>query len=369
MNAIDSASDAPFWRDTGSKRAKNNSPQDGYAVVVAVCGGRNKGHRVVKTMLASDKDDMNDGRFDVLGLGAIAIDDLIYVDAYPPADSKARVKDRRRQFGGLAGTALVTVSRLGGRAAFAGVLGNDELSEAAIVGLGREGVDLTHLTVRTGSRPIHSTIVVGAHATRNIFFDTTGVVGADDHLPAADVIRGARVLLVDNFGVDGMIRAAHIARDAGIPIVADFESDDAPSFPALLSLADHLILSSDFAAHLTGSSDPDAIVNCLWRSDRKTVVVTFGADGVRWRSRDGGPPVRFEPAFSVAAIDSTGCGDVFHGAYALALSRGHTIEACIRVAAAAAAIKATRLGGQEGIPDWPAVSDLLERIDDRPGSP
>ena len=94
----------------------------------------------------------NDAGFDVLGLGAVAIDDLLYVDAYPPADDKTPVRSRRRQFGGLAGTALVAVARLGGRAAYAGVLGDDDQSEAAIAELAGKGSTCAMSCAALGSR-------------------------------------------------------------------------------------------------------------------------------------------------------------------------------------------------------------------------
>lgn len=302
---------------------------------------------------------------DVLGLGAVAVDDILYVDAFPPADAKVPVGFRHRQLGGLAGTALVTVARLGGRASYAGVLGDDELSEAVTAGLAAEGVDLTHLVRRADTRPIHSTIVVAHEATRNIFFDSNGVVGADERLPTSAVIRRARVLLVDNFGVAGMIRAAETARAARIPVVADFESDGAAGFADLLGLVDHLILSAGFAERLTRTPDPAEMIARLWGPEREVVAITAGAQGVWYRARDGDRTPRFQPAFRVDAVDSTGCGDVFHGAYALALARGLDVGGRMGVAAAAAAIKATRLGGQAGIPDWATVAAVL----DRPGEP
>lgn len=298
---------------------------------------------------------------DVLGLGAVALDDLLYVETYPPCDAKAPVQSRHRQFGGLTGTALVTVARLGGRSAYAGVLGNDELSEAVIAGFVQEGVDLTCLVRRAHARPIHSTIVVSQQATRNIFFDTDGVVGADADSPDPVVIRRSRVLLVDNFGVPGMIRAARIARDAGIPVVGDFESDDTTEIAGLLPLVDHLILSASFAERLTQTADIATMVERLWGPGRRVVIVTFGAGGIWHRSSEGGSNVRFQPAFPVKAVDSTGCGDVFHGAYAFALARGLDTASCLRVAAAAAAIKATRPGGQTGIPDWTGVIAFLRQ--------
>ncbi|HSH77751.1 MAG TPA: PfkB family carbohydrate kinase [Herpetosiphonaceae bacterium] len=300
--------------------------------------------------------------FDVLGLGAVAVDDFVYVDAYPPPDVKLSVLGRGRQLGGLTATALVAAARLGARAGYAGVLGDDELSRAAASGLAQEQIDLSHLVIQPDARPIYSTIIVSPQrGTRNIFFDCHGVVGAHPLLPEPAVIRRSRVLLVDSFGLEGMARAARIAHDAGIPIVADLEEAGSPLFDELLSLVDHLILSSGFAQALTQTPDPASAAAQLWSSARKVVIVTAGADGM-WYLADGNThDVHYQPAFQVQVVDSTGCGDVFHGAYAAGLARGLGLADRIRVASAAAALKATKPGGQAGIPDWPHVEQFLQQ--------
>lgn len=296
---------------------------------------------------------------DVLGLGCVAVDDLKYVAAFPAADGKQQVHGRQRQCGGLTATALVAAARLGARCGYAGVLGNDDLSEFALDCLRREGVDLSHVVRSPEARPIHSTIIVdeGRH-TRAILFDLEGAVGASPLLPAEGVVRSARVLLVDPLGVEGMIRAALIARQAGRAVVADFESDQHPRFGELLALSDHLILSAEFARYLTGHHDPAAAARALWNDDRAAVVVTCGAEGC-WRFSQEDSVAVHLPAFAVRAIDTTGCGDVFHGAYAAALAGGVTLIERVRFASAAAAIKATARGGQAGIPRRPAVEQFL----------
>jgi sugar/nucleoside kinase (ribokinase family) len=286
---------------------------------------------------------------DVLGLGCVAVDELLYVETYPPAEAKVRVRRRERQCGGLTATALVTASRLGARAAFAGVLGNDDDSLFVRSALERESVDLSHLVVRPEARPIHSTIVVDeTHQTRTVFFDLQGSTGADPHAPPDDVIRAARVLFVDHYGIEGMTRAARIARQAGVAVVADLERNEWSGFDDLLALVDHLIVSRNFAARLTGEADPARAVDRLWSPSRKLVAVTAGEEGC-WYRGDGGE-TGHQPAFAVETVDSTGCGDVFHGAYAASLARGEPLAERLRFAAGAAAMKAMHRGPQAGIP-------------------
>jgi sugar/nucleoside kinase (ribokinase family) len=300
-------------------------------------------------------------QIDILGLGCAAVDEVLYVAAYPPADTKTRVLRREQHCGGLTATALVAASRLGAKCAYAGVLGDDAPSRFVLSGLRRASIDVSGAICRAGARPVQSVVVVDEkRKTRNIFYDLANVVGADNQSPSKELICSAKVLFVDNFGVKGMIRAVKIARADGIPVVADFESSDAPRFEELLSLVDHLILSQLFACKLTSASNPASAATRLWNRCRSVVIVTCGANGCFYLDPGARTP-KHVPAFKVKAQDTTGCGDVFHGAYTATLARGLELQARIQFASAAAAIKATRHGGQAGIPTRTAVEKFLMR--------
>ena len=296
--------------------------------------------------------------FDVLGLGCVAVDDLVYVEAFPLADAKTPVLRTARYCGGLTGTALVAAARLGSKCAYAGVVGEDELSAFAIQRLGAEGIDLSHMLRCAGAGPVHSFIVVDEQrGTRNIFFDSSKAAGADEKSPEAALIQSARVLFVDTFGLKGMIRAAQIARTAQVPVVADFERGQGPEFRELFELVDHLILSQTFACGIASTPDPAEAAKRLWTKQRQAVVVTCGAQGCWYFDETIG--LKHQPAFKVKAVDTTGCGDVFHGAYAAMLAREMSLPERIHFASAAAALKATQPGGQSGIPSRPAVESFL----------
>lgn len=298
-------------------------------------------------------------RFDILGLGCVSIDDLLFVAEYPPADSKTQVRRHERHCGGLTATALVAAARLGSHCALATTLGDDELSRFVLDRMNQEGVDTSYVRPHAAARPIHAVIVVDeTQKTRTIFFDLAGTTCDQVDWPEDEVIRSARVLFVDHLEVERMIRAGRVARAAGVPVVADLESDEHPRFLELLALVEHLILSRDFAAKLTGQSEPGAAVEQLWSPERQAVVVTGGAQGC-WYRGENSPLVRHQPAFPVEAVDTTGCGDVFHGAYASALAEGLDLPARVRLAAATAALKATQPGGQAGIPTRETVAAFL----------
>ncbi len=297
-------------------------------------------------------------RFDILGIGCVSVDDLMYVDEFPAADAKVRVIRTDRQCGGLTGTALVAASKLGARCAFGGLLGFDELSVTVETAFKANDVDVSNAVRKKEAQPVHAVIIVAETGhTRNIFFDVTAPVGADVDGPSEEAIQSARVLFIDSLGIDGALRATKIARAAGNPVVADFEHGDHPNFPELLSLVDHLVLSETFATKITAATSPEAAIKALWSDARSVVGVTCGEAGA-WFSDDGYQIQHF-PAFKVKVVDTTGCGDVFHGAYATALARGDGLQTRIRFASAAAALKATKQGGQLGVPSADEVSNFL----------
>jgi len=302
--------------------------------------------------------------FDILGLGAVAVDDFIYVEAYPPPDAKARVVARRRECGGLTAIALIAAARLGARCAYAGGLGADELSSFALECLKRERIDVSDVKQSPAARVVHSNIVLDPRrGTRNIFYDLNRVVGGDVVVPTS-LIRSSRVLFVDNIGVRGMMRAARLARRSGIPVVADFDSASDPRFLELLALADHVIISRRFASELTGCSSPQKAVGALAAPGREVAIVTCGKAGCWYLARGWKGP-KHQRAFKVATVNSTGCGDVFHGAYAFALARGLPLEERVRLASAAAALKAKSDSGPAGIPSLPEVRGFLKHELDR----
>ena len=297
---------------------------------------------------------------DVLGLGVTAVDDLLYVDGWPEPDSKTPLLRRERQCGGLAATALVAASRLGARCAYAGVLGDDELSRYVLGRLNEERVLTDSVVVRSEARPIHSTIVVDvSNNTRTILFDRRAFASPDEALPSDALIASSRTLLVDHYGVVGTIRAARIARDSGVAVVGDIEGRTTDRFEELLGLVDHLIVSAGVAKDITGESDPWRAAEALWDDSREIACVTVGSEGSWVVDQTSGGSARHHVAYAVEVVDTTGCGDVFHGAYAAAVARGDDVRDRISFASAAAALKATRRGGQAGIPTRAAVEAFL----------
>jgi ribokinase len=287
---------------------------------------------------------------EVLGFGAVAVDDFLYVDRYPAADSKVRVHRRLRQCGGLTGTALVAAARLGARCSYVGLLGDDPLSREVAACFDREGIAWHDHAPSAVARPAHSTIVVDRTAgTRTVFSSVDGPLGAAPDWPPAEQIRRCRALLIDHHGMEGTLRAARIARRSGVAVVADFERDPGSGFAEVLALVDHLIISRRFAETLTGEASPQKAAAALWAAERECVVVTCGAEGCWYVDRRAPEAARHGKAFPVDVVDTTGCGDVFHGAYAVGLCNGFEIDQRVLLASAAAGLAAGGEGGQGAI--------------------
>lgn len=300
-----------------------------------------------------------DKRWDIIGLGALTVDDLLYIDHYPQLNEKIPVKMKQRQGGGLTATALVTAVHQGARSAYCGRLGDDELSLYSLQELEREGVDISLIQYWKGAKPIHSIVLVDIPSgSRVILYNSEGVMEPDSSVVTEALITSSRILFIDNTAYKSGLLAAGFAHKHGIPIIADIESINLPDLTGFLNLIDHLIVGIDTARAITHKQTVEDMVNELSNTQRAACVVTDGVNGC-WYSEYGGAVHHF-PAYQVAVVDTTGCGDVFHGAYAAALVRGESVSKSIQVASASAALKAICCGGRGGIPNLATVEDFLK---------
>ncbi len=162
-----------------------------------------------------------------------------------------------------------------------------------------------------------------------------------------------RAVLGDTRWAAGSRRAFALAREAGVPSVLD--GDRRPDLPELVSLATHIAWSEQGVAEQTGVADPVEALRSFGRAPN-WLAVTCGERGV-YMLRDG--VVSHAPGFAVKAVDTLGAGDVWHGAFALALAEGMDEERAVRFASATAAIKCTRFGGRKGAPTRAEVERFL----------
>jgi sugar/nucleoside kinase (ribokinase family) len=294
----------------------------------------------------------------VLGFGAIAVDDIIYVDR-PVSAGKGRVTSRITDHGGNVATALVAVAILGGRAGYIGWLSDQPTNDLSARELERHAVDTSFAPRRPDAKAIHSVITVGSDGERFIAYDDDVPHGTSDSLDDA-VLAQAKVLLIDGYAVDALTVVGRACR-LGLAVVADIEwTSSGSATETLLGLSNHLVLPLAFARSYTGEQDAPAILDKLWSEDRAAVVLTDGGQGAYIRQR-GDNALWHIPAHKVSAVDTTGAGDCFHGAYAFALTKGKPPLDCALFANAAAALAVTGKGGRMALPVHSACLSMLAK--------
>ncbi|CAA9575234.1 MAG: hypothetical protein AVDCRST_MAG19-3260 [uncultured Thermomicrobiales bacterium] len=300
---------------------------------------------------------------DVVGLGFTSLDYLGLVPHLPRLDEGAPLLDFARQGGGPVAQALVTLSRLGASVGFVGRVGDDEAGTAMRAGLVAEGVDIGRLQVEPGATSGQCIILVDHTSGKRSICAHPGSAGEIDPT-GLDVpfLCSGRYLHLDGHHSDAALVAARAARVAGVSVCLDAGGPD-PRLLELVPLTDVLITGERFAAAAAPNGDFREGAGRLRAMGPRIVVVTRGEHGSFTETADG---VFATPAFRVPVVDTTGAGDVFHGAYLFGLLRGWELDAVAEFASAAAAIKCGTLGGRAGIPRRAAVSEFLRDHGRRP---
>lgn len=281
-------------------------------------------------------------------LGLSALDYIWVVDDLPGrASAKVRAGEFAVKGGGMAATAAVTVARLGGEASFLGRAGADREGELMRAELAAAGVDVTHFRLFEGSRSSISGIFVDRTGERQIAnFRGAALPTAADWLPF-DELGSLGALLADPRWPDGAAAAFGACRKFGVPTVLDGDVAEASVFEMLLPLTDHAIFSEPALTAFAGSAGETALRSVAERFGCAVSAVTLGEAGVLWLESG---EIHSANAFPIDAVDTTGAGDVFHGAYAYALSRQAPTRDAMTFASAVAALKCTRPDGRSGIP-------------------
>lgn len=262
-----------------------------------------------------------------------------------------------KQTGGNVATALVTLARLGVQTGFLGKFGDDELGQLVHTGLLNNGINLDGSIVEVGGTMGFAFIIVEAGTGRRTIL-WTGEGKA--HLSAKELdqqlILSSQYLHLDHYSMDAAIAAARIAKQGDVQVVLDAESIH-PDIELLLPLVDVLIVCAAFAREYTGCDDYEAALNSLHqKTAAHTVAITAGDKGSYCRNNT---ETHRQYAFPVSALDTTGCGDVYHGAFIFGLIEQWPLARIAEFASAAAALNCRGLGGQSGIPDRAEVEEFI----------
>lgn len=300
---------------------------------------------------------MPSGAATIICLGAAVIDRVYEVDVIPSTPQKVQAHGYRERCGGIAATAAVAIARLGHSALYWGRLGDDAGADFILAALARHGVTIGALRRSPGGKTPSAAVIVDAQGERLLaVFPGSGLQDDPDWLPLDD-LAGADALLVDARWPEGALHALRAAGSRGLPSVLDADLGEPSVLASLAEQAGHTIFSAPGLQRFTGLCDLEAGLRAAQGRTPGIVGVTMGPLGASWLERGR---LRHQPAFGVVARDTTGAGDTFHGAYALAVAQQAPIAQAMRYAAAAAAIKVRSGGGWDGMPDAAATAELLQ---------
>ncbi|MBB4395759.1 sugar kinase [Bradyrhizobium sp. ERR14] len=282
----------------------------------------------------------------VICLGLSALDQVWRVDRpFSGGSEKVKAVEYGTLGGGMAANASVAVAKLGASVAFWGRAGNDAAGHEMKSAFTAEGVDIENFRLFADGRSSVSGVIVDNSGERQIVNFRGLYPEAADWLPLETVARASSVL-ADPRWVEGAATLFREARARGIPTVLDGDMADAEVFERLLPLTDHAIFSEP-ALTAFGGSAKDETLAALARFGCRIIAVTRGEEGVSWYENGC---LHRQAAFAVDVVDTTGAGDVFHGAYALAIGAGLDVRDAMAFSAAAAAMKCRHAGGRNGIP-------------------
>ncbi len=288
----------------------------------------------------------------VFGLGQCCLDYIGRIQAYPPADAKVEMSDLVIQGGGPVATALVALSRWGIPGTFAGVIGDDPLGEKIKASLDEEGIDISGLRVRKGFESQFAFIAAQPGlGTRTVFWRRpTGPPLQPEEIDYR-VLRESKVLHTDGLSLEASLAAAREARKSGVQVVVD-SGTLREGLLELARLSDAFIVSETFAAAL--ARDPVDACRKLGELGPRVVAVTMGSKGYV-ASAEG--KIWQKPAYPVEAVDTTGCGDIFHAGFIYGLICGWRAERSFDLAAWSAAMASRKMGGRSGIPSLKELQD------------
>jgi ribokinase len=253
--------------------------------------------------------------------------------------------------GGKGANQAIAATRAGARCTFLGAIGSDSFGVTLKGRIDSAGVDTGLLRVVYGASGV-AVIMVDA-AGENVI---TAVPGANNAFvglmgPERQAVADADVLVAQlEIPLDTVTAAAAVARAAGTRVVLN--AAPARAMPAeLLDAVDLLVVNEGEARAVAGNDDPRALLDVVPRA-----VVTLGAAGARYVDRAGASV--HVPAFPVRTVDSTGAGDAFTGALAVAWAEGRELVDAVRWACAAGAVSARGRGASISLPRRAQIDEL-----------
>ena len=298
--------------------------------------------------------------FEVIGIGIHAVDILVRLPEKWRAGEKFLVQELELQGGGPAATALCVCAKLGFSSAFIGRLGDDLMNTIVRDQFTAFGVSTDLLIRDPGARSGMALIQVDSQsAERTIFYNVNGYhFLRPEDLPVT-AIRKVKVLLVDGYEPSAVRHALQLIQKTACRSILDLDEGEPDQLFELIALSTDIILPLGCALRLSGCKDAHSAIESLRKRTKGQLIITDGTNG-SWALTNQG--VIHQPAFRVKHVDSTGCGDAFHGGFAVGLLAGWSLELRLEFASWIASIVAQHLGGRGGLPNRKALHEADLRL-------
>ena len=302
-------------------------------------------------------------QFDVVGVGQNATDTLILLSHFPAYAGKVAFERELLSPGGQVASALVTCAKLGLRVKYIGTVGDDERGRIQLESLRETGINLDDVEVRQNC-PNQTAYILIDQATgeRTVLWQRNDCLRLDPESMTAEKIASARLLHIDAHDTATVAKAAQIAREHRIPVTVDVDTIY-HGFDQVLPHVDYLVASSEFPVQWTNERDPFRALEMIQEEFHIPVAaMTLGALGALARV-DG--RFIYSPAFVVNCADTTGAGDVFHGAFCYAVLQKMPMRETLEFSNAMAALNCTALGARGGISTIEQARSLMQRAERR----
>ncbi len=302
-------------------------------------------------------------QFDVVGVGLNATDTLILLPHFPAYAGKEPFRKEILSPGGQVASAMVSCARLGLRVKYIGTCGDDERGRIQMESLQSSGIDISDVRVRENC-PNQTAYILIDETTgeRTVLWQRKDCLRLtpDDIRP--EMITSARLLHIDGHDTAAVAKAASIARASGIPVTVDVDTVY-HGFESVLPNVDYLVTSSEFPARWTSVSDPFQALEKIQNTyGMKVAAMTLGAHGALARM-DG--RYFYSPAFVVNCVDTTGAGDIFHGAFCYGVLQGWPMGDILTFSNALAALNCTALGARGRMATLEEARKMIERSERR----
>lgn len=297
--------------------------------------------------------------FDVVGVGLNATDTLLLLPKFPAYAGKVPFTEEILSPGGQVASAMVTCANLGLRVKYIGTVGDDERGRIQLESLRQSAINLDHVQVRSNC-PNQTAYILIDQSTgeRTVLWQRPDCLRLDPNEITPDQITCARLLHIDGHDTPAVTKAAQIARSAGIPVTVDVDTIY-HGFDKVLPYVDYLVTSSEFPVQWTNEPDPCKALEKIQNEYGMTVAaMTLGAHGAI--ARVGGQFV-YSPAYIINCVDTTGAGDVFHGAFCYAVLQKLPMREALDFCNAMAALNCTALGARGGIRSLDDARGLMVR--------